>query len=110
MRKKKKDLTINLEIKRLTLNQDQIIEDESTSFKPGIFEIYPEKEAVRTYSNGLSFKHIPGPERRIYQLAVAERVRELGIESLNKCYEYAPFIMSIFERYKKLEECFDTAP
>lgn len=100
-------MTINLEIKRLTLTRDQILEDESASFKPGIFEICPEKEAVRTYSNGLSFKHIPGSERRIYQLAVAERVRELGFESLNKCYEYAPFIMSLFERYKELEARFD---
>ena len=101
-------MILNLELRRLP--QDQMIEDGTSSFKPGIFEVCPEKDVVRTYSNGLSFKHIPGAERRSYQLAVAMRVRELGIESANKCYEYAPFIMSLFERYKELEECFDTAP
>ncbi|MBY9007203.1 MAG: hypothetical protein KGD63_10645 [Candidatus Lokiarchaeota archaeon] len=94
----------------IRLPQDQIIEDGTSSFKPGIFKVCPEKEAVRTYSNGLSFKHIPGPKRRTYQLAVAKRVRELGIESLNKCYKYAPFIMLLFERYKELKKCVDTAP
>ena len=100
-------MTINLELIRLP--HDQTIEDGTSSFKPGIFKVCPEKEAMRTYSNGLSFKHIPGAERKAYQLAVAERVRELGIESLNKCYEYAPFIMSLFERYKELEARFDNA-
>ncbi|MFX1499765.1 MAG: zinc ribbon domain-containing protein [Promethearchaeota archaeon] len=90
------------------LPQNRTVKDSPSLFKPGIFKVCLEKEVVRTYSNGLSFKHIPGTERRTYQLAVATRIQELGIESYNQCYNYAPFIMNFFERYKVLEERFDT--
>jgi hypothetical protein len=70
----------------------------------GIFEVKPERQVTRTYSNGLSYKHVPGKERWRYKVAVAERVQQLGWESAKYCHEYAPSVISLFYRWRELKE------
>ena len=77
--------------------------ERSTDF-PGIHEISLEDDVVRTYSNGLSFKHVPGTSRRTYQVAFSARIRELGVESARQCHLHAPKLMSLFARWRVLEE------
>ena len=72
----------------------------------GIFEVKKEDYVIRTYSNGLSFKHIPGIDRWYYKGAVVERVRQLGVQSAKDCQKYAPKIISLFSRWRALKEEF----
>ena len=72
-------------------------------FTPGIYDVVPEEGVVRAYGNGVSFKHFPAPERRAYQVAVAQRIRELGHEVAQKCQQYAPAVIDLFARWHELE-------
>ena len=72
-------------------------------FTPGIYDVVPEEVVVRAYMNGVSFKHFPAPERRSYQVAVAQRIRELGHDVALKCQQYAPAVIDLFARWYELE-------
>jgi len=75
----------------------------SGRFSSGIYDVVPEEVVVRAYANGVSFKHVPAPERRAYQVAVAQRVRELGQDVALKCQQYAPAVIDLFARWHELE-------
>ena len=72
-------------------------------FTPGIYDVVPEEVVVRAYMNGVSFKHVPAPERRAYQVAVSQRVRELGHDVAQKCQQYAPAVIDLFAHWHELE-------
>jgi hypothetical protein len=78
--------------------------DENITSKVGIHELQAEEKVVRTYSNGLSFKHVPGKSRRTYKVAFSVRIRELGLQSAQQCHLYAPNLMDIFARWRMLKE------
>jgi hypothetical protein len=79
-------------------------EFDNNSYLPGIYQVVRENAVIRTYSNGLSFKHILGDERKRYQVAISNRLRELGIESARICRTHAPKVMSLFTRWNALEK------
>jgi hypothetical protein len=78
--------------------------NENMSSNVGVYELQAESNVVRTYSNGLSFKHIPGKSRRTYKVAFSARIHELGLQSAQQCHLHAPKLMSIFARWRALEE------
>jgi len=80
--------------------------NENTTGNVGIYELQAEEKVMRTYSNGLSFKHTPGSSRRAYKVAFSARIRELGLESARQCHLHAPQLMELFSRWKNLEEIY----
>jgi hypothetical protein len=86
---------INLDLDGVTRSESG---NEDITSKVGIHELQTEEKVVRTYSNGLSFKHIPGKSRRTYKVAVSIRIRELGLQSAQQCHLYAPKLIDIFAR------------
>ena len=79
-------------------------ENETLNGSVGIHELQAESNVVRTYSNGLSFKHVPGKERRPYKMAFSTRIRELGLQSAEKCHLHSPQIMGLFTRWSALKK------
>jgi hypothetical protein len=94
---------INLDLDGVTRSESG---NEDITSKVGIHELQTEEKVVRTYSNGLSFKHIPGKSRRTYKVAVSIRIRELGLQSAQQCHLYAPKLIDIFARWRVLKEHF----
>lgn len=92
-------LEVNDASKNLTRN-------EVTTGNVGIHELHGEEKVMRTYSNGLSFKHVPGSSRRAYKVAFSARIRTLGFESARQCHLHAPQLMVLFSRWKNLEEIY----
>jgi hypothetical protein len=78
--------------------------NENIASNVGIHELRGEEKVVRTYSNGLSFKHVPNKSRRTYKVAVSAQIRELGLRSAQQCHLHAPKLMDIFARWKLLKE------
>lgn len=79
-------------------------ENENMNGSVGIHVIQAEKDVFRTYSNGLSFRHVPGNARRAYKVAFSARIRELGLRSAEQCHLHAPQLMNIFTRWRTLKE------
>jgi hypothetical protein len=96
-----------LYLKLEPINSNGIVELNPNILRRGLYRVKCEDTVSRTYSNGLSFKHLPKKGRREYQVAVSRRVRELGLESAVKCHEHAETGMSLFSDWKTIEDIFD---
>jgi hypothetical protein len=96
-----------LYLKLEPINSNGTVELNPNMMRQGLYHVKCEDTVSRTYSNGLSFKHLPKKGRREYQVAVSKRVRELGLESAIKCHEHAETSISLFSDWKTILDLFD---